>query len=209
MQLIELHHIDAQFHAASRFQRKGLAILESHQLYTDTLQVVQTRLIKFLDEELSIWLQHTMRAGTPRAILTSQVGIIEKVVAVVHQIGLKSGGTHCLHIHRNKSQIYIQHIPTLDFLWLGKSLYSSTHWILLGGSCSSIRRSWLRLLSLELLFPFCLSALFLCSTGNVILIRLNGHDITQLHRNGKAIGIFHQSNVLPLKTHNDATTDLT
>ena len=207
MQFIELHRINTNLHIDSRLHGKSTIILESDQLHSHVLPVIQFRLLEFLQQELRIRFQQSMRTSSPRFTLSTQIRIIHIIIAIVHQISLERGSAHRFDIFRNKCKIYIQHIAAFHFR-LPINGHLRLHRMLCFPPGTKSGRGCFRCCGIRTRRRLILQS-FLGSpgsrSGNIIVVRFNHHTLTHRHRDVKAVGIFHQYNVFSLKSrHNTA-----
>ena len=86
MELVELHWVQAELDIRSWLQQEWLVLLVGNHLDGDVLHLIQSLTTEFLDEELGVWLDFTLRLQGPRISLGYEIGVAQIVVAVVHHI---------------------------------------------------------------------------------------------------------------------------
>ena len=177
VQLVELHGVDAQLHAHGRLEDKRRAVLEGNELDTDALVVVQLGFLELLQEVLHVRLHHPVRTHAPGVSLRAEVGVIEVIVGVVHQISLERRGADGFDVHRHEGQEDVQSVARAGFglaiggylrlFYLGFRLHGAFGFFLFLGS---------RLRG---------------GSGDVVVIGLYHHTFTDGHGDVEAVFILH------------------
>ena len=179
MQLVEFYGINTHFRIDGILQKESTVVFISKQLYGYMLHTVQCTLFELLQMHLHIRLDGSSAAQCPAFTFCRQIQIIDKIVAVVHQISIKSSRWNGLYILRHISQIYVQYI-------ISPYLRSTVCY---------------RLFFLYFFFG-CLRCFgFLCRLKrNIIVIRLNDNTLLYQHRYLKTVFTFYQRNIFSLKS---------
>ena len=203
MQFIELHRINTEFHAYCRLHSKRTPFLKSNKLHSYVFTIIQFCFFKFFQQEFCIRLYYSIGTDFPCFSFGTEIGIIQIIVTVIHQISFKRSRADCFDIFRNESQKNIQHIPTTHFR-LTKSrnlrLRQMSHFFFFMYRMGNRR-------SHRLLFYFLRSS-FRHRSRHIIIIRINHHTLTYGHRDIKSIGIFYQHNILSPKSRHNTAPDL-
>ena len=164
--------------------------------------VIQFHLLKFLQQQLRIRLHYSIGTDIPCFSFCAEVGIIQIVITIIHQIRFERSSANSLNIFRYKSQKDIQNISTTHF-WLTVNRYlrfgQVLHFTIFLNRIRN-RRTYLLLLRF-------LRSCLRHRPGHIIIIRINYYALTHGHRNIKAIGIFHQYNIFPPESFHDSSAD--
>ena len=128
---------------------------------------------------LHVRFHRTPAAQRPAVAFCRKVQVIHEIIAVVHQVSIKSSRGNGLHILRHVGQEHVQHIISPDFR-------------------SSIRN---RFFFFHLFFLFHLRSRRLLGRfqRNIIVICLNHHTFFNQHGDFKPVLPFYQCHIFSLK----------
>ena len=90
MQLVEFYGINTHFRIDGILQKESTVVFISKQLHGYMFHTVQCTLFELLQMHLHIRLDGSSAAQCPAFTFCRQIQIIDKIVAVVHQISIKS-----------------------------------------------------------------------------------------------------------------------
>ena len=110
MQLVKLHHIDAKLHTDGWLQGKRTIVFERKQLDSHTFMLIEGGFLELFQQQLGVGFHQTVRTNGPSLALGAEVGVIQIIITVVHQIGFKGSGTYSLDVLGHESQVNIEHI---------------------------------------------------------------------------------------------------
>ena len=96
MQFVELGGIEPVLDGHRALQGKVLVFLEGDVLEADALEGIDILLPELLEQQLYVGLHHPGITGAPPLVVAAQVGKVEVVVAVVHQVARETGGVQVL-----------------------------------------------------------------------------------------------------------------
>ena len=120
MQLVELHRIQTELHVGSWFEKERLILLVDHHLDGDMPHLIKHVTTELLNEELRVWFYLSTALQRPGITLSYEIGILDKIVAVVDEVSLETGIRDFLDIHRHEGKISAELVATITFT--GRSL---------------------------------------------------------------------------------------
>ena len=188
MKFIELHGIDPYLHTNSRFDSRRLTVLESDQLNSHPLHVIQYIFGELFQQQFCIRLHQTVRTVLPCFSFCTQISVIQIIIAIIYQISFKRSSHHRFCVFGHISQKYIQSI-------------SSTHLRL------TLNDRHLRFYRFNWFFRF--RSRRTGFTPHIIVICFNHDTLAYRHWNIKPIRIFYQHKILSLESSYDSTAYLT
>ena len=210
MELVELHWVQAELDIRSWLQQEWLVLLVGNHLDGDVLHLIQSLTTEFLDEELGVWLDFTLRLQGPRIALGYEIGVAQIVVAVVHHIRFEAGIGHVLDIDRHEGEIGAELVAArtlLNLLHEGNLavgsiilLYVHIHIILVLVQDSLDASAVLMQFGVGMLFSLLLGIhLGRDHLAHGIVILLYHYHLVDRHRNLETIFILYQHDILALE----------
>ena len=115
MQLVELHRIQTELNVGSRLEEERLILLVGHHLDGDMSHLIKHVTTELLDEKLRVRFYLSTTLQRPGITLSYEIGILDKIVAVVDEVSLETGIRDFLDIHRYESEISAELVATITF----------------------------------------------------------------------------------------------
>ena len=210
MELIELHWVQAELDIRSWLQQEWFVLLVGNHLDGDVLHLIQSLTTEFLDEELGVWLDFTLRLQGPRISLSYEIGVAQIVVAVVHHIRFEAGVGHILDIDRYEGEIGAELVAArtlLNLLHEGNLtvgsiilLYVHIHIILVLVQDSLDASAVLMQFGVGMLFSLLLGIhLGRDHLAHGIVVLFYHYHLVDRHRNLETIFILYQHDILALE----------
>ena len=215
MQLIELHGVDAQLYVNGLLDEERLVALVGCELQTDAFHLVERLPSELLDEEFRVGLYLAHQTNAPSVALCHEVGKVEVVVAVVHEVGLEAGLHHLQRVDGYEGQVgrqLVAALPLLDRLAEGHGTVGRI--IVYFRRVSLPNRISLRAVLFRCVFRHLMlrihgfSHLALYHVSAAVVVVVHNYYVVNGHRNLEAVFILYEHDVLSLEARNASASYL-